>query len=124
MAVIDPRKSVRIPIPHEKDEWVEIRPVTIGDIEHAATVAKVNVSARLAILERVVTAWSYPQPVNAETLRQLDNRTFQWLDLESLKVSNIDDEETGEKKDVTGSDSHSSLTEAVVAAGSPANSSI
>lgn len=87
MALITDDTRVRLNIPHEPGQWIEIRPMRNSDLE------KIDVSDRvamtLALFERVILAWSYPEPVTPQTIRQLDIDTTRWLDEEIPKASGL-----------------------------------
>ena len=77
-------KSVkRIELEHEPGEWVEVRMPSIGIIQRAQRVANEapgDVDARasyavLPMLEACILTWSYPEPVTADNIADLDAQT-------------------------------------------------
>lgn len=82
MALINPQHTRRLEIPHEEGQWVEIRPVTAGQVADLQKDSEQETSASIAIrtLEGCIVAWSYDAPVSVESLRELDYGTFSWLE--------------------------------------------
>jgi hypothetical protein len=117
VALINSSNTKRLDIPHEPGQWVEVRPLTAGDIE-GLSVDGSGVKVSIEALAAIISAWSYEEPVSLENVRRLDLDTFTWLGTEALKVSGVRDAD--EKKD---SASDSSLTSPIPVNGaSPVNS--
>lgn len=104
MALIDPTKHQRLEIPEEPGQWVEMRPVLVGDLR-AVPVDASRVQHNVIILQRVIGAWSYAEPVNADSLDRLDADTYAWLVLQTNILGQRSD---AEKKG--SSDSSSSMS--------------
>lgn len=91
MPLIKDETRVRLDIPHEPGEWIEIRPMRNGDLLHVEL--KDKVSATVLMFERLITGWSYEEPVTPENIRRLDIKTASWLDGELTRVSGVRTEE-------------------------------
>lgn len=119
MALINSQHIRREDIPHEPGEWVEIRPVTAGQISDLQKDSGEESSASIAIrtLAGCIVAWSYDAAVSVESLRELDYETFTWLETKISITSGLRTEE--EKK---SSASPSSGTSAPAMVSSPKNS--
>lgn len=96
MALINSSNTKHLDIPHEPGQWVEVRPLTAGDIE-GLSVDGSGVKVSIECLAAIISAWSYQEPVSLENVRRLDLDTFTWLGNEALKVSGVRDD--AEKKD-------------------------
>lgn len=100
MALIDPKETRRVDIPHEPGEWVELRPITARDLANlqraviGVTLTQAENTTR--ILATCLTAWSYAFPITIENLERLDYQTHNWLDNELLLTSGHREDE--EKK--------------------------
>lgn len=107
MALINSSNTKRLDIPHEPGQWVEVRPLTAGDIE-GLSVDGSQVKVSIEALAAIISAWSYDEPVSLENVRRLDLDTFTWLGAEALKVSGVRDDET--KKNLGSASSPTSRT--------------
>lgn len=100
MALIDPKETRRVPIPHEPDEWVVLRPITardLADLQREAAAGKLTPAENTnRILLKVLLSWSYPDLITLENLERLDHQTHTWLDEELLRTSG--DRDDDEKK--------------------------
>lgn len=123
MALIDPQQTVQIEIPHEPGEWVQFKPITIGDViavqkkyggRGEMSAAEINV---LTMVECGIQEWSYQAPISEESVLRLDRITYNWLSTQLLNISGQRSEE--EKKD---SGLSSSPTEVPAGDTSPASS--
>lgn len=108
MALVNISKVVRLDIPHEPEEWVEVRPVTgyeMDEAEDAITVDYVKkfgssldvlikyASERestersgsykaydwLVLFKHAVLKWSYSEEPSPATFKRLDTETRDWL---------------------------------------------
>jgi hypothetical protein len=81
MALVSRLAPQRIPIPHEPHEWVELRPLTAGQMLDLQPGADAMSAGELAvhIVLGALSAWSYDAPLTAESIRDLDADTFRWL---------------------------------------------
>lgn len=120
-------QSERIAIPHEPDNWIEIRPLRAGDLG-LFTMAGDQVKVSHELLAAVVVAWSYGEmPTDPaqrlELVKQLDLDTYLWayneLGGRLSRISGIRSEP--EKKE---SSTPSSPRTGLVEAASPRNSLI
>lgn len=99
MALVSSQDRIRVSIPHEPDQWVELRPLTargIADIQRAAKESAadlVTAETTLRILTFCVTAWSYPMPPCMEAFESLDYQTFNWLDSQAMMVGRRPEDE-------------------------------
>jgi hypothetical protein len=116
MGFIDPKKITRLEVPNQPGEWVDVRRCTMRDIEEvnnsllSAGKEASNTTYRLELMSRLIVAWSDPAPVSIETLRNMDNQTFMWLDTASIMASGL--REAEEKKASNDSSSPSSQPDA------------
>lgn len=121
MALLDSRNSKRFDVPHEPGAWVELRPVTAGDVE-LLDVQGANIRFSLDLLARLITAWSYAEAPSTETVRLLDLDTYVWLSRDCaaavMKFSGVRD--AGEKK--SSSNGSSSRTRRAIPASSAGSS--
>lgn len=109
MALISSNDTKRLDIPHEPGQWVEVRPLTAGDIE-GLTAEGSQVKVSIEALAAIISGWSYAEPPTIENVRRLDLDTFTWLGTEALKVSGVRDD--AEKKDSATDSSRTSRTPA------------
>lgn len=79
MALIKDDQRVRLDIPHEAGEWIEIRPMRNSDTK-IVTEAVDRPTMIQALFERLIIAWSYGEPVTPENIATLDISTTKWLD--------------------------------------------
>ena len=87
MALISSHQRTRIPIPHEQGQWIEVRPLTVGDSAAVEPFAKDGgIGFAYKLLSCILTDWSYDEPVSEEAIGRLDMETFQWL-MESVNVT-------------------------------------
>lgn len=114
MALVSKR---RVEVPHEPGEWFDLRQLSWADRQaarearQAASLAQIkalgpdllrdlrsaersatdddpaNEYDTATILRAAVAAWSYDQPVTAETLGQLDELTAVWVIREALGIT-------------------------------------
>lgn len=82
MAFIDPERTVRVPVPHETDEWVEVRRSTVRDMrdlqrDHAD---KTSIDRSVMLLSWCIKAWSYDKPISVDSIESMDSLTFMWLE--------------------------------------------
>lgn len=108
MALLSADDRKRLVIPHEPDQWIEVRPVTARDSAavEALAAGKSQLGLGLGILEHCIVAWSYDAEVNAENIGRLDMTTFSWL-METVDVTG-GGRDTGEKKGLAGNSSQPS----------------
>lgn len=114
MALIKDGTEIELPIPHEPGEWIKIRPARTGDVE-GTTGDEFDVMVQM--LDKIIIAWSYPDPVTKETIRLIDIVTLRWLSEHIRGASGI--RTVAEKN---GSGSNSSDTSVSEAEPSLANS--
>lgn len=78
MAVIDPNERVRLDIPHEPGEWVELRPLDAGVAMRVTRVLKEDPYKTYGyeLAREMLAGWSYATPLDVE---KLDARTLRWL---------------------------------------------
>lgn len=79
MALIAKDSRIRIEVPHEPGEWVEIHPLTVRTVLDASDASEKGANFGFDLLRRTVVAWSYGEEVTEESLGRLDNQTFTWL---------------------------------------------
>jgi hypothetical protein len=129
LALITSKDHKRLTIPHEPDQWVEVRPLTFGDMDlfgmDGETVA---VSRDLAA--EVITSWSYGEwpatkDERLDLIKSLDLDTAMWL-ITSLgetltEISGIRGD--SEKKDSPSNSPPTTSTEADSPPTSPTSSS-
>lgn len=83
MALITSKDYKRLEIPHEPGQWVDVRPLTFGDMDLFRMEGElVGVSRDLAA--EVITSWSYgewpaPHDERVELIKSLDLDTSVWL---------------------------------------------
>lgn len=87
MALIKDDTRVRLDIPHEPGEWIEIRPMRNSDLRTADLTDRRT--ALFSLMDTLIVAWSYPEPVTPENIAQLDVDTTRWLDEQIPAVSGI-----------------------------------
>jgi hypothetical protein len=85
----------KLDIPHEKGEWIEVRPLSAKRL-HAITIEAKRAANEAAqvdsidtdaegfalssmLLREAVVSWSYDAPVDSETVDDLDIVTTTWL---------------------------------------------
>jgi hypothetical protein len=100
LALINSQHVQHVDIPHEPGQWIEIRPVTAGQVADLQKDSVAESSAAVAIKTLVgcIVAWSYEAPVSIESLRELDYETFQWLETQISVTSGLRSED--QKKDL------------------------
>lgn len=70
---------------HEPESWFDVRPITardysaMGNIDISNLNAGVAIEASLALLAKVIVAWSYDAEITPETVGDLDAETYAWL---------------------------------------------
>lgn len=79
MALIDARKTTRVPIPHEPGEWVELRRLSGGELRRIFQSSADGTDKAITMLRMSVVAWSYAAEPTDETLDQLDYHTMLWM---------------------------------------------
>ncbi len=100
MALVRDDDVIRLEIPHEPGDWIEVKRLLTGSDRDACLEASVQaagsglssngagpelqLTVRLTaynrtLLERVVKLWSYAEPVSPENLASLDEGTHDWL---------------------------------------------
>ncbi len=94
MALVDPTKAIRLEVPHEPGQWVEVRPLMGADME-SLDVEAGRIKISFALLAEIVLAWSYDEPPSIDTIRRLDIDTILWLDRAALKASGVRDDDEG-----------------------------
>lgn len=86
------RHTKRVQHQTEPDTWFELLvPLSVGDLAksgNAANAAEVKIAAVATALK----AWSYPEPLTPENVRELDAETFNWLLEQVFDQSTLDDE--------------------------------
>ncbi len=94
MALIDPKTRRKMPIPHEPESWVELRPLTARDMAEIQrdSDGKTRAEVTLRILQLCLTDWSYEAAITEEALGSLDIETFNWLDLEAIITAGTRDD--------------------------------
>lgn len=107
MALINSSNTKRLDIPHEPEQWIDVRPLTAGDME-GLSVDGSQIKVSIEALAAIIQAWSYDEPVSLENVRRLDIDTFTWLGTEALKVSGVRDDDT--KKNLAPASSPTSRT--------------
>lgn len=119
MALINSQHIRRIDIPHEEGEWVDVRPVTAGQVADLQKDSEQQSAAAIALktLAGCIVAWSYDAAISIESLRELDYETFSWLETQISITSGLRPED--QKKTY---DSPSSGTSAPEEESSPLNS--
>ena len=129
MALITSKDYKRLDIPHEPGQWVDVRPLTFGDLDIFGMDGETVVVTRDLVAE-VVTGWSYGEwpatkDERLELIRTLDLDTSVWLITalgETLpKISGIRSD--SEKKDSASNSQPITDTEAVSPETSPTSSS-
>lgn len=88
MALIKDDTKVRLDIPHEPGEWIDIRPTRNNDL------LSINFdtdpfAGMMKLLDSVIKGWSYAEPVTPENVRMLDSVTTTWLSEELKKASGL-----------------------------------
>ena len=102
-----PRHVRRFEVPGEPGAWVELRRLTIGE-QRALRMGEAPSESRVTeALIDVVMAWSWPYPIDASGLDELDFPTVSWLFDTSLQ-HNAGTLSDPEKKDETSGSSGSS----------------
>lgn len=86
MALIKRDAVIEFPIPHEPGEWIKARPIRAGDIEGTSGDA---FAVTMQVLTKLITAWSYEDAVSAESVRDLDIKTVEWLQTAVAQASGI-----------------------------------
>jgi hypothetical protein len=129
LALITSKDTKRLDIPHEPGQWVEVRPLTFGDLDIFGMDGEtVRVSRDLA--SEVITGWSYSEwPVSRDErltlLKSLDLDTSMWLITalgETLtEISGIRSDDA--KKNTVNNSSPTTSTEADSPQNSPTSSS-
>jgi hypothetical protein len=77
MALITDRNKVRLDVPDEEGQWIEVRPLRSGDVFGSSTTDERALTFEL--LQHVIVAWSYEEPVTPEHVACLDLKTAKWL---------------------------------------------
>jgi hypothetical protein len=96
LALISVDQVKRLDVPHEPDQWIEVRPVTAGDLgmlEAGQSMVKLTLEA----MSTLIKGWSYPEPATRESVNRLDVDTFIWLSKEIMTFSGVRDD--AEKND-------------------------
>lgn len=105
MALISSKDTKRLAILHEPGQWVEVRPLTAGDVDGLDVATSGMIRIALEKLADVIIAWSYDEPPSLDAIKRLDLDTFLWLGPAALRASGVRDDD--EKK---GSDNGSSVS--------------
>lgn len=79
MALIPKDSRIRLDIPHEPGEWIEIHPLTVRTVLDVSDASEKGANFGFELLRRSVMAWSYDGAVTEENLGNLDSETFTWL---------------------------------------------
>lgn len=77
MALKSKSESKRISIPHEPNEWMELRQPSAGDLRDLKDLDDYDYN--LGMMSKMVTAWSYGPEVTLALLGDLDAQTYSWL---------------------------------------------
>ena len=94
------KQNKRIQHPTEPEAWFEVRlPLSAGDLASMHSDGT-SIAMSLDLAAEVIKAWSYPEPVTLENVRDLDVDTFVWLSQQIQEASGIRTD--GEKKDSGG----------------------
>lgn len=86
MALVDKTKIVRIELPHEPGGWIELHPMSSGDL---ANLPDDPYAAMLKMLQRIVTTWSYDVPVTPDNVLLLDVETVNELAVHVRAMSGV-----------------------------------
>lgn len=68
----------RIDLPHEPGEWIEVKMPSLSVLE-AVGLGEGEISQSRIMLQKCIVGWSYSDPVNNETIDDLDFRTVQFI---------------------------------------------
>lgn len=100
MALISDKDIQRIPIPHEPDQWVELKPITVRDLAamQRDTEGQTPTEATVRVLLNCLKGWSYDTPITAETLDSLDFDTYTWLSSQMMLTGRRSEEEKKESE--------------------------
>lgn len=79
MALIDARKTIQVPIPHEPGEWVELRRLSGGELRRIFKSSADGTDKAISMLRMSMVAWSYAAELTDETLDQVDYHTMLWM---------------------------------------------
>lgn len=110
------RHTKRVAHQTEPDTWFELRvPLSVGDLASVGDVAS-QAEAKIATVTLALKAWSYPEPLTPENVRELDGLTFNWLLEQVFDQSALDDE----TKNASGASS-SPITEQAEAPSQPSS---
>ncbi len=84
-------KSVeRRAIPHEENQWMEFRTLSISDVDG---MAGDGFAAGINMLIKSVVGWSYPEPCTPENIAMLDITTATWAIGVVQEVNHIGEEQ-------------------------------
>lgn len=91
MALVSKLQPQRIDIPHEPGEWIDVLPITAGQISalQKDVDGKTPTGIMIEMLVQCIKAWSYPDPISMETISDLDGGTLAWLQTEVNVTSGV-----------------------------------
>lgn len=88
MALITASARVRRDIPHEAGQWIEFRPLPLGEAESVNALG--GLAGGVRMLQACILAWSYPEECTPENIALLDLDTGTWAIEVVGELSHID----------------------------------